>query len=53
MEVEEIKNELIKKKYEMMYSLCERDDIFEPQVILNLVYNLRSIIKTLKMMGVE
>jgi hypothetical protein len=45
--IKELKDNLTKKKLDIIQTLAENDSIYHPEIILRLVWELRSIIKTL------
>jgi len=51
MNIENLKEELINKRSQLLYTLCEDESVFHPQVIHQLVIDLRSITKILKMIN--
>jgi len=46
--VKELIEKLTKHKLDIVEALAEKDEIFEPNVLLRMVWELRSIVKTLK-----
>jgi len=49
MNIENLKKELINKRSEILFALCEDESIYHPQIIHQLVMDLRSITKLLKL----
>jgi len=49
MNIENLRKELINKRSEILFALCEDESVFHPQVIHQLVVDLRSITKLLKL----
>jgi len=48
MNIKELKQNLEKRKNQLFYTLCEDESIFHPNVIHQLVMELRAVIKLLK-----
>jgi len=53
MKIQDIINELNNKKAELLYTICEDEKVYHPEILIQLVYEVRSIIKLLKMIKEE